>query len=286
LLLSASSIGSYRSCPFKYFARYECQRVPVEESEESLPLKFGLAFHKGREIWRLTRDVNEALAQAEATFGQASILEDLYTVARLRDLLSIYFEYYADDVRRFTPILPELPFHLKLSDGVDFHGRVDEVVKENATGRIFFVDTKTTQRPGSFLAYPNTQMTGYAWAGHQIYGPEIFGGIIVDIVGVYKTKPQRAKSGPNPWKQGAAPHDVFFRYIVEFTPEQTREWADETMDTARSILARRESNIWPRWSACMSYQRECGYLSVCKAPPQERMNLLYSDAFTLKPTQD
>jgi len=285
LALSSHSIGQYRSCPYSYFANQICKRVRAEEVEPNPRLVFGTAFHKGREVWRSTGDVSAAVAAAATELGVMPLTETTCTVGKLEELLRIYFEYYQDDPTKMTTLMSELPFQLMLGEGVAWRGRMDEAVVDGVTDKVLFLDTKTTGRPANFRAYPNTQLAGYCWAGREMYR-ERFGGLIIDIVGVLKTKPKRAKNGVDKWLQGASPADVFFRYPITLTDEQLDEWRRDTLDTAEEIKTRIETGKWPRWANCQQYGRECQYTDICCMPEEARIEMLFSDAFVDKPASD
>lgn len=279
LTISNSGISSMRKCPRYYFYRYVLGRVPTEIARaESIAASFGKAFHKGIEVWRNTGDMWKAIDEAVKLYPAEPIEETLRTTEKLKQLLEEYFLYYEDqDQRWYKQLMAEMPFTLKLLDGVLYTGVIDSVMIDTRTDKVIFSDIKTSGRPHNFCDNPNSQFSGYCWAGKEIYGDR-FGGLMVDLIGVYKTKPMRAKKGPNKYLQGAGPEDVFFRYMIDRKDWELEMWKEEILDTIENIRARVEKNCWPRWGWC----NKCEYLDVCKLSPAEAMEMLNTDAFTNK----
>lgn len=83
-MVSTSSLKTFRSCPRRYYYRYEMRRRPPARSAA---LRFGTAWHAGLEVWWATRDLDRAL---EAMESHDDASPDPYDIARARALMVGY----------------------------------------------------------------------------------------------------------------------------------------------------------------------------------------------------
>lgn len=71
--------------------------------------------------------------------------------------------------------LIEIPFELPLGDKTIFRGRLDAIVTDKATGRLWVLDHKTTSRIYLSKYTLDSQMSGYVWAAQQTLNKPIAG---------------------------------------------------------------------------------------------------------------
>lgn len=77
-LVTTSSMKTFRSCPRKYYYRYELGYRPLAVTDA---LRFGTLFHKGLEVWWQTVDLEQAFA---AMAGEADAFERIKAEELLR----------------------------------------------------------------------------------------------------------------------------------------------------------------------------------------------------------
>jgi len=274
---SDSCLRTYMTCPRQYYYKYVMKRVPP--SEAGSKTEFGSAFHLGVELRLKGNEIKDSIDAAVEYFGpHEDPANPVHTTTKLKDLLTEYFIYYTNDGYTPIPNNVEGRFNLPLMGTAHYNGKIDSVGLSNRhQSRIYGTDVKTTSAPYMFIDKPNSQMSGYCWAGRQLI--EGFSGMIIDLVGVYKSKPERLKNGSG-WKQGASPSDVFFRYVTNRSDEEIKEWELETCYLITQIRGDLHEGIWRMQSdGCRKYNRECSYLNICKAPHNIREDLLMSSMF-------
>lgn len=129
--------------------------------------------------------------------------------------------------------------HCPTCDGVELTrarhgGRVDQFVLWSAFSKDMIRDFKTTSRMGKDYDLkfdPNSQMTGYVWAGSELSGRK-FDGVLIETI--YNTK----SAGP----------DIFQTY-VQFSAGQIEQWQASMMMERQFI------------QTCFARAEELGYLA-------------------------
>lgn len=238
----SSSLGTYISCPRKYYWRYVRHLLP--RGYKSAPLDFGTAIHEALRIWYTTHDAEEAISTFHDLWDER--LEDnKRTHEKGIELLSGYFKKYERET--FTWISePETVFKLDFY-GNTFVGRFDGVI--DFQGLPLIIDHKTATRMGSSYFYkfrPDMQMSAYVWAARQLFGDEIAGALINVLY--FTTK-----------KMG------YFRSIVERQDWEIQEFLDVASRNIEEIKSKdREDHMdWePRWAYCQHWST-CMFRDLC-----------------------
>ncbi len=289
-------LSMYRTCPRKCYYRAELGIVPAEGT--STPLSFGIAIHLGIELWLAGHDEHQAVAEALKYYEPlCPVSETKRTIGKLQDLLEYYFQYYTNDgfqvIHVLDPLNPgtmkpavETGFGIPLftrDDGlvVMYSGRQDAIgTWRQRSGKVYGKDIKTTSSPGMFLANPNSQFTGYIWAGQQLIPGYV--GMIIDMIGVFKTKPQKLRSGG--FAAGKGLSDIFFRYETTREQWEVNEWVTETTNLIKSMWKSRKIQQWSKNpDACMNYNSPCPYLELCNLVPSMREELINSSMYKVDP---
>lgn len=102
-LLTQSSLRSYRSCPRKYFYRYESRMRPLRPKAE--PLRKGTAIHAALEVWSKTGGDVEAAIAALPTLDPFARAHEVATVIG-------YHARWSDEPWTYTAIEKEFLFPL------------------------------------------------------------------------------------------------------------------------------------------------------------------------------
>jgi DNA helicase-2/ATP-dependent DNA helicase PcrA len=145
LTLSASSIGSYETCPLMYrFAHVE--RIPGKEDKPYLT--FGRIIHRVLEAWHNPTDeqprppILDLLDSVWQSEGFTYPQEEAQYREDARTLLTTYLEHLAD---RQPPVLGvEHRFSFAL-DGIEIKGRIDRIDLDSS-GHLSLIDYKTSRR--------------------------------------------------------------------------------------------------------------------------------------------
>lgn len=88
-LITMSSMKTFRSCPRKYYLRYEMGYRTVATSEA---LRFGTLFHLGLETWWQTVDIDAAIAAM-----RKGVAADAYELVRAEELMLGYHFKWEDE---------------------------------------------------------------------------------------------------------------------------------------------------------------------------------------------
>lgn len=127
-LVTMSSMKTFRSCPRKYYYRYELGYRPVDVSDA---LRFGTLFHKGLEVWWKTVDLAAAFT---AMAGEA----DAFERVKAEELLCGYDARWRDEP--LTVVAVEAEFVAPLvnpatgaeSKTFQLGGKIDAIVSAEA----------------------------------------------------------------------------------------------------------------------------------------------------------
>lgn len=167
LVLSASDIETYRSCPL----RYKFARVLKVPSAQTLGQRFGIAVHQVLE--RYHTDGHTTLAQMLALldqcwrrggFGQSDAERELHAKARVA--LARYHEHL--ESHEAKPAWFERQFAFKLG-GHHIRGRVDRV-DELADGSYELIDYKTSRPKSAEQLEHDVQLSLYAVGARESWG--------------------------------------------------------------------------------------------------------------------
>jgi hypothetical protein len=173
-----------------------------------------------------------------------------------RRMLSGEMELLAIEQPFVVPLDPEDPT-------LFYCGRIDKLVRWR--GKVWVIDHKTSSQyrvdggfaPGFTQSFsPNSQVDGYAFAAHMLYGAE-FKGVLIDAALVWKTR-----------------HDVFDWIPIEKHASTLDSWLVEAREEVALIesqharLAQYQDThylpVFPRnTNACWDYNRCCLYADIC-----------------------
>jgi CRISPR/Cas system-associated exonuclease Cas4 (RecB family) len=258
----STMLGTYLSCPRKYYWRAVENLVPLNEGKA---LSFGHAVHEALNTWYELWDVEAAIAKFHANY-EDSVYDTLRTHETGEKLLRQYAKEYPKEA--FEILALERGFELMLPNGLPYCGRFDMVIK---WGEMYLVmDHKTTSRMGdSYMQQwrPNLQMRGYCWAAEQIFKVPIHGILINclymttkkiefhrDIVPLERWEPQE---------------------FVEVASNLTTEIAIKRALTSRRLADGHDApdcrRPWrPNWTSCTDWGH-CIYRDLCCTDQPERL---------------
>lgn len=273
----ASELEVAKTCLFKYYCRMIRSKVSV--LSDNTALHFGQALHLGVQSYLQYGDVDKASRTAQDYFApyykETDEKRTPHKLAVLMDAYAVVTNYQDYEVLEVEKGL----IH-PLKDDIMYCGRLDLIVRERYSGHVLIWDIKSTWDVLSYIVRPHDQFTGYWWlASEQL----TFHGLVVDLIGVYKTKPARGVRGE--WLTNKTPHDALVRYITERSPEEVERWKQDTLFYIDLLKRCAQTGIYPKNSlSCRAYQKYCDYLIVCQANPNGADRILDDpDLFTDKP---
>lgn len=285
-------VSTYRRCPRFFYFRHELNWTP---DITRYPLAFGGAWHKAMDVvWKglilpsspINPDHIAELAYDAfllAWIGEYKLdhpdnmgPEEMQKVGMrhpftAQEMLINYIAVRQAWISECELLSTERPFIISLSDTLNYAGRLDKVVRRR--GKIYVIEHKTTSaylKDGPFRASfissftPDSQIDGYLYAGHELYGSE-FAGLYVDAALVHKTI-----------------HDGFAMIPVQRHPKQLGAWKWETEKWIEQIQMqqlRMETfedfsqfmRAWPKnTNSCWDFNAACPYLDLCKSWPDPR----------------
>lgn len=272
--LDGTSLNTAKTC----LRKYKLSQVDGwRKKDESVHLKFGSLFAGALELYHKDHvlkdnDHEEALLTTVSwllveTFGWNSDHPKKNRDTLLRSTIW-YLDAYKDDPAKVliledgTPAV-ELTFKLELpweaAPGLPYLwcGHLDKVVTF-AEG-VHVMDQKTSG--GGIGAYffkqfsPNTQMSGYSFAGKAILGSPI-AGVIIDAI------------------QIAAGYTAFARGFTNRTQGQLDEWIADTKKWTEIIRFSAERDYWPMNEASCHQYDGCVFRDICCQDPSVRQNYL------------
>ncbi len=256
LTLTNSSKSTFFDCPYKYFLSYVMMVSATAEPEY---------FTWGKIIHRFAEDEDKGLKYSDTTDAIYKEVE-----AGHKDWINVELEVidwmlrlaphtmgghllkFQHDDEEFEELGIERKFSLELPCGALFQGKVDKVVRKNATGLIFNWERKTAAKTGA--GYWNSlqfagQPKGYLLATQRVWG---FPATRV-IYDVFK-KPQVKKRLGETQEQFVnnlgnlylLEHQKYFeRDEIAFTQQQIDNYFEELDQCARLIMWCTEHAIWP-----------------------------------------
>lgn len=246
LYLDNTMIGSFHTCPQKFYWRHIRHLVP--DKGASYALEFGKAIHSALEVFYKGGTVAESL----------SIFLDEYTLQgdskRTPELglliLSDYFSKYLPEQWKVLQV--EVPMMIELSEDILFCGRADLIVEW--IGQTYIVDHKTTSNMHWVVPKPNHQMTGYTYQGKVLGVP--VDGVIFNMLGVFKTKRE------------------YHRLITTRSEEDLTDWKNTILTTKVAIDHCLEKEWFPKHTnSCWN----CEYKEVCNASEKTLPSVIEQD---------
>lgn len=291
-ILTYSALRSFQTCRCAYDYRFNRSIVPTDTAR---PLYFGTAVHAALEQWFKTGDRDAAQT---AIMEQGLPLED-YLKA------SVLFDSYADHWRNepFDIVSVEHEFSLPLrnpSTGrksrlFELRGKVDAIVRDKSTGRLFILEHKTTS--GISAEYIDRimldqQIAIYADAISRVLNEPVFGAIYdilqkpllkmrqgetdeefearrADLLAKSKTgkttsKKKEAETAAEFRERlrAAITPDFFRREFVEFDAEKLSKSMAELWAIASDM---KKAVYYQNTASCAQFGRACPYLSLCRS---------------------
>ena len=293
-LLTKSRLASFRSCQrlheYKYLRGYR----PITEAGA---LGFGTLVHEGLEkIWRA---------------GCFYIPEeaDPFDAARANAMLSGYMaRWFENDISKYQVIGIEIPFECDLKNPMTgarsktwrLAGKLDGLVKEQATGRVWIVEHKTAgvdvSVGSSYWAKlrMDTQVSVY-YAGAQSLGYDPYG-VIYDVLSKPKLRPYEVSSKRAEPESAAefekrcadaiaeAPDSYYQRGSIVRLEEDMTEAMLDIWQTASQMRDSFRMGFAPRNpDACEKWGRVCDFFPVCCGETSLSNQRLYRLSSTLHP---
>jgi hypothetical protein len=187
--ISASSIAAFKACPVRYRIGYV---EALREAVEPQPLRFGTAWHKGKEILKSGGTMEQAINAATEVYQTVPEWADPTDWAVEREVvanaLAAYHWLYGED-ETYETVTTELPFELPLRNPETGRptpsmvrvGKIDEIMRNRTTGVLLVGENKTTSKPiDSGSSYwsrlrLDTQSMFYILAAREVRGQPISG---------------------------------------------------------------------------------------------------------------
>lgn len=262
-------LSAFNTCPRLYYLLYMQHKRP---SGATPALDFGSIMHLMISQWydaqvnqHLT--ANEALKAALEVGMRAKYSEkagDYRTRERALLMMAEYAGYYGygEPRRRWKIIFAETAFDIML-DGFPYGGKIDLLVEDQDSGKLYVVDHKTTSRFGEdyYDQYvPDTQTAGYVVSGGVLHGKPI-AGVIMNVLVVHKNK--------------KPPEQQFNWRKFDYPEFYAEEWKTQTVMTLSEIAeARKHGYFRPRWQSCVGKYGKCSAYYLCRSLPENRQKVV------------
>lgn len=271
-VIDQSKLTEYMSCPRKYFYRYV---LGWQSSYPNNHLVFGSAWHRAVEHLLLGQYSKESLHEAaflfldtyrkdfpadtDDEFEPKDPKNALLTLSKYRDRFfhdSLEYEVLFTEIAGQVYVAPDEPMHFK----------IDAILRDKRTNKIFLLDHKTSQRrmsnwQDSYIL--NTQMLLYLHALYCMYGVEdnVIQGAKVRCSFFYKSKPaefeetlvQKTPAQMNAWLTSNLAHYSSLKMDMQYLLEEE--------STEDDVLACFPLNT----TSCFNYGKPCLYLDLCNA---------------------
>lgn len=291
-VLTYSSLRSFQTCRCAYDYRFNRSIVP---SESALPLYFGTAVHAALEQWFKTCSRDAA---------QTAIMEQGLPVEeylKASELFAAYANHWSDEP--FDVVSVEQEFCLPLinpSTGrksriFELRGKVDGVVRDKSTGRLFILEHKTSSAISAEYIdriMLDQQIATYAAAMGRVLNEPVCGAIydILEKPSIRMKKGEtdaefearraellaKSKTGKTTAKKKDAETasefrerlrasitpESFRREVVEFDTGKLRDSMAELWAIATDM---KKAVYYKNTFSCAQFGRACPYLSLCRA---------------------
>ena len=273
-------ISEYLACPRKFYFRHvrHWRREGV-----SINLAFGSGWHAAMdEIWA-GKTIDEAVDAFRTVMDEEGIDLDMLDISQIRNpmtcraMLENYVQLRAAFFDQIELLAVEQPFAVPLMPGSDeyYVGRIDKVFRHLTMKRICGGEHKTTswyKKDGPFRAEwiasfsPNSQVDGYLYAGHMMYGEE-FKSVWVDGALVHKTV--HDGFGFIPCQRKFSMLDL---WLWE-TNERVGAIQEDLNDLKKFLRTGlvNKMDYMPCFqrhtNSCFLYNRACSYLDICRNKP-------------------
>ena len=300
LVLSNSSLTTFRRCVREYYFRYVLNRKGRRKAKA---LRFGSLFHLGLNAWWAAHaDEDRYLAALRAiALGAVEDETDDFDIAKAEALIAGYHARWAGE--GYQTLWVEKNFREAIADGIDLSGSIDAIVTRGSpVPSVYNVEHKTTSADISagsdywrHVVALDSQVSTYD-AASRAMGYDI-AGTLYDVIRKPELEPRKAtpeekrrytkptKKDPVPrlYSQDrekdetldeyrdrlaedivARPDWYYQRQIIVRLEHDNEEHARDVVQTAEMIRFAEERDAWPRSTgACKRYGSYCEYAPVC-----------------------
>lgn len=188
--ISNSEVGTWLSCRAKYRFAHD---LNLEPKRYGTALSRGIAGHEiladYYEMLKQGVSHDEAVKQAVILLGRMLALDSITTelAMELRTILDNYWSYYQGD-DNWEILFVEEPFDIPLTDEFAMPMRLDLLVKERTSGKIYLVDHKF------YYDFPNQDILSLNVQFPKYVGALRYNGINVDgcILNVLRTRKMKS----------------------------------------------------------------------------------------------
>lgn len=291
-VLTYSALRSFQTCRCAYDYRFNRSIAPTDTAK---PLYFGTAVHAALEQWFKT-GIRDA--------AQTAIMEQGLPVEeylKASELFEAYANHWSDEP--FDVVSVEQEFSLPLinpSTGrksriFELRGKVDGIVRDKSTGRLFILEHKTSSAISAEYIdriMLDQQIATYADAMGRVLNEPVCGAIydILEKPSIRMKKGEtdaefearraellaKSKTGKTTAKKketetasefrerlrASITPESFRREVVEFDTVKLRDSMAELWAIATDM---KKAVYYKNTSSCAQFGRACPYLSLCRA---------------------
>jgi hypothetical protein len=258
-------LETFKTCKRKF---YISKVLGIEADRKPFQLIFGGAFHHGKAIFYETKSESKALKAYEVAIKESKHeIEDpsRYLPALLSRggiMLKKWISLLGkNDLKIYEILSLEEVLRFKLPNGFTFTAKPDVVVKSDSSLYIF--DTKTSWYSANLQSEQlevGDQTSAYLYGWNLIHRKTPASGLVPDCIS---------------WNFNSSDPDkieVSRSRLVTRSNRELNEWALGTMsdlsDMAGRIASLKKndlSELFPRTTSyCLSYNRKCEYLDICR----------------------
>ena len=302
LILTQSSIKTFRNCPKKFYLRQI--RQIVQKREDTGARFLGTVFHDALAAW-YTLDlegkpkndaaINDILKTIDLAFSNAASGENLNAKCNLiKSMFTGYIARYPSE--NFTPVAVERKFLQPIfnpatgakSRTFDFSGKMDLIVQMKETGLYYVYEHKTaTTIDGCYIdrLSLDTQVLLYTAYAEMELGIPIEG-VIYNVVkkSLIKQKSGGKKGTPETDAEfmarlhekytGDEADAMFYREEVLISRDEIKLALAELWQSTQHILSQRRDNVWVKnTDNCMGIYNNspCDYFALCRSGDNENI---------------
>lgn len=295
LLLTNSSLTTFRRCPREYYFRYVLNR---KGRRKAAALRFGSLFHVGLNAWwaSFLDKFFDALLAVRASAEKDET--DPFDLVKAEVLLAGYTARWGDE--GYSAVWVEKSFRTQVDMAADVLGSIDAIATKD--GHVYNVEHKTTSADISagsdywrHVVALDSQVSTYD-AASRAMGYDI-AGTLYDVIRKpelepWKATPEEKRKYTKPTKKDPVPRlysnqretdetldeyrdrlaedivarpDWYFqRQLIVRLERDNEEHARDVAQTAEMIRFAEERDAWPRSTgACKRYGSYCEYAPVC-----------------------
>jgi len=284
-VIDSTKLNDFISCPRKYFYKHI---VGWDTEHKSNHLIYGIAIHKALEVFAEKGFSPETTNEAFETFLNSYRKELSYETDEFYEpktpnntlvMLAEYAKKYQRDWERYEVLYSEISGNVSLHEDVTLFFRMDTIIQELETGKIFSLEHKTTS--SDYLwehQWPLAIQIGmYNHVLRCMHDPETVGGVLINglIMRKNKTGWAQALEG-KPITTKTQPFE-FRRFPVCHSNNHMAVWSWNTtylVDLIRHHMTllngcTEEDQILAcfdlRPSSCLSYGHVCEFHDFCLA---------------------